>query len=150
MEHISTFSTYLSRKIPHVPLAVHFAIVHFVFPQCTTNARSIFWGYYPILCTFVLIWEGISSYAHFRTVYRGKNRGEMILFAILNSFMSVFAFISLTFFLQDGRPMSCIFAYNRDIAFVVFAMCVASIAILTYFEHFWWGDVIRGGDLISL
>ncbi len=150
MSDFSKYITYAGRKIPMVPLSINFLIAEFAFDSCPHDSKTIFWSYFPLLCLMTIAWEAIASYAHFTTVYPRKPRNEHIIFTVLSTFMSAILFISLTYFLKNGRPISCVTPYDQTTAVVLFSMSVLISAFITYCEHFKWGKLVPQGAIFDL
>lgn len=149
-QDISKYLTYAIRKIPAIPLAIHFLIVEYAFDPCPENASLIFWCYFPILCIITIAWEAISSYSHFLIAYPRKPRDEKIIYTIFSTCTSFIMFISMTYYLKNGRPMTCMIEYNKDLAVVLFSMSILITTFVTYCEHFKWGKFVHYEDAIDL
>jgi hypothetical protein len=147
---VSKYLTYAIRKIPAIPLGINFLIAEYAFDPCPSNASLIFWCYYPILCLITIAWESLSSYSHFSAVYPRKPKSEKITYTIISACVSFILFISMTYFLKNGRPMTCMINYNKDVAVVLFAMGVLISSFITYCEHFKWGKLIPYEDVIDI
>ena len=100
-----------------------------------TTYRHIFWGYYPILCIFCIIWEYYHYYftEHFK--YPDLSKRYLIFFSVLSSLFSVTAFILATLFYNQGIPISIIFPYKRSHVKVAYYVYMGLLFVFTYVEE---------------
>ena len=99
------------------------------------SLRSVFWVYYPILCSLCFAWEFFHSFHTYKirhTQYQAFTRN---IYAVLSSFISVLTFIFVSYYINNGRPFSRIFDYNYMIATVLFYLWGGILWIYTHVEH---------------
>lgn len=130
----------MRRKIPVLPLLLQFIIVRNVYQDDDDIKlkRTIFWCYYPLLCLICFIYELAYAYNIYTKYYDTHSFVNRLYFSMLSSFISLWAFVSTSYYVQDGKPFSLLFNYNSLVANVIFYMSFGLISLITYLEHFKW------------
>jgi len=127
--------TTMIHKIPVFVLSIHLAIVSEVYDVCNNSSeqKTLFWVYYPFMCVLCFLWEFLYIYLHIgsKISYVGHKN---ICYSLTNAFISLFSYISTSYYMQDGKPFSCVFDYDKNIATVFFYLSYAIIFTVSTFE----------------
>jgi hypothetical protein len=135
------FLDIIKRKIPLLTLLIQTMIVNIFFRECISDENQIigFWVYFPILCLFCLVWELIYVLIIFSKDYSHKSLNKRVFFGTITAIISLCTFCTTSYYIEEGRPFSCIFEYNSVVATVLFYSNIVIIIILSLYEHYVWG-----------
>ena len=135
--------TTMKSKIPLFALGVNQAIVTHIYDHDNHNSHNtnelntIFWSYMPLLIFLTGISEFFFLYFKSKGPANTPNKLDTkdYVYCSLNSIISMGAFISTTYYINNGEPYMCIFNYDKNIAAIQFYMTYAIIFVISYIEQ---------------
>lgn len=127
----------MRKKIPVFAWTIEVAVTTHVFEDCPPdlNLVSIFWGYYITTLLLCGIWESVYSWMNFPSHAFPQTKKNRIIYTIFHVLVSLIAFISTSYYIQEGLPFSCIFPYNKTIATIIFYITYGVVVVLGIVEH---------------
>lgn len=133
----------MKRKIPVLILTIHTLIVNTFYKTCEVSdkAKTGFMIYYPLLCLACLVWEAVHAYRASVKLYSHKSTKNHLWFSVLAASTSLFAFVGYSYYVEGGRPFSCVFNYNDTVAIIVLAVSFLLVTSISCIEHFYWGKI---------
>ena len=131
----------IRRKVPLLTLLIQIFIVNIFYIECigSNDYKLGTLIYFPILCVFCLIWEIIYTLKIFARVYSHKTLRSRLIFGIFSAILCVCMFCTTSFYIESGKPFSCVFEYNHHVASILFYTNIALVLIFSVFEHYKWG-----------
>jgi hypothetical protein len=135
----------IRHKIPMLSLFFQVMIVNIFYTDCSKlddDTYTIgFWIYFPLICLICLILETFSTIKRFSQLYSHKRLKSRICVGVCSILISLSTFCSTSYFIETGRPFSCVFEYNHLIAIIAFCVNIVIIVTFSIFEHYHWGIV---------
>ena len=99
------------------------------------NISSIyFWLYLTIMSVLCCIWEIL--YKYFKLKRKNKLEKQKIIYLIFSTIISLSAFLSTIFYVDDHHVFECFLNYNKIIANTAFFLSYAIIVIFSVFENY--------------
>ena len=144
MNKINDIIVTMKKKIPILPLTIHFILVKSIYNDFNSNNsiyRIAFWIYFPILCLLTCIWEGIHSYFRYIKIYPNRTNCEVASYTAISIFVSLWVFIATCYYIENGIPFSYLFPYNNIISSIVFFISYGLVSCISYVEHFIWSKI---------
>ena len=153
IENPSDFSQilkYMKRKFPSFILFLHICVSKYVF-ICNYNITGgqldyikdetntiLFWSYFTFISLLCFIWEFLY---HFKDKFTCKEKKEKLdkkklLYSFLSAFISLVAFQSTIFYLDDNNVFDCFMEYNETIANILFFMSYGLVLGLSLIEYY--------------
>ena len=150
---IYTILKFMKHKFPSFILIVHICISKYVFicnleytselnstlvvkkniNEHNSLYQSIFWIYLVFMSTICIIWETLYRYCKYKkkkiTITKQK-----IAYISISSLLSLIAFLSTIFYLDDDNVFDCFINYNEVIANVMFFLSYCIIIVVSSFE----------------
>ena len=141
---------YMKRKFPSFILFLHICVSKYVF-VCDYNITGgqldyiedetntiLFWTYFTFISLLCFVWE---FFYHFKDKYKCKRKKEKLdkkklLYSLLSSFISLVAFQSTIFYLDDNNVFDCFMEYNETIANILFFMSYGLVLGLSLIEYY--------------
>ena len=141
---------YVSRKFPSFLLFIHICISKYIIicnkhSHCNNNtiiskyesenniSSTYFWLYLSIMSVLCCIWEIL--YKYFKLKRKKKLEKEKIIYLIFSTIISLSAFLSTIFYVDDHHVFECFINYNKIIANTAFFISYATIVIFSVFEN---------------
>lgn len=145
---------YVKGKFPAFILFLHICVSKYVFicdseisvlPDNSTKIiylendvnTNIFWIYFSIISLICFVWELLyylmNKYKCNKTKTISKKK---IVYSIMSSFVSLIAFQSTIFYMNDHNVFNCFIDYNETIANAIFFMVYGLILLLSSIEHY--------------
>lgn len=137
----------IRRKVPLLTLLIQTFIVNIFYRECVNdpNYKLWVWIYFPFLCLFCVIWETIYGLRMLAKHYQHKSIRSRIILSIISAILSMSIFFTASYYVEAGRPFSCVSEYNKDIATVLFYTNIGLLLVFSAYEHYKWG--VRGSLL---
>ena len=152
----STVLKYVKHKFPSFMLFIHICVSKFVFVcdityQSTVNSSSVtkhfsneniesyystFWVYLITMSIVCLVWEILYKYCKQVKKKKRKITKSFIGYMILSSLISLMAFLSTIFYLDDNNVFDCFINYNEIFANLMFFMSYCIIIVVSTFENY--------------
>jgi lipoprotein signal peptidase len=79
-------------------------------------------------------------------IYNHKEK-DIIKYSIVSTSVSLLLFVSIVYYIENGKPFSCFENYSRIIATIFFYLSLFILFIVSYIEHYYWGKL--GSELPS-
>ena len=145
---------YVKGKFPAFILFLHICVSKYVFiceseisvlPDNSTEIiylendvnKLIFWIYFSTISLICFVWELLyylmNKYKCNKTKTISKKK---IVYSIMSSFVSLIAFQSTIFYMNDHNVFNCFIDYNETIANAIFFMVYGLILLLSSIEHY--------------
>ncbi len=154
MNHLSSFN-YLAmiqlfeythvvrRKIPLSALCLQLAIANIFYQGCDKyeHYESGFWIYFPVMCFLCLVWEIFDAIKTYQKIYNHKSRYSTNVFGTISGFISMWTFVSISYFMANGRSFDCVYVYDNLLANILFYVSIFLVLSFSYIEYFKWGNV---------
>lgn len=119
--------------------------VNIFYTDCSNSSNPSyaigFWIYFPLLCLMCLILETLSTIKRFSQLYSHKRLKSRMLIGICSILISLATFCSTSYFIETGRPFSCVFEYNHYVALITFCIDIFILVVFSMYEHYYWGVV---------
>lgn len=132
----------IRNKVPLLTFFIQMMIVNIFYRECASEEQKIgFWIYFPILCLACLLWELGYTIRFFSHTYSHKSLKSRICFGIFSSFISVCTFCTASYYVEAGKPFSCIYPYNKTVAPILFYVTISIVILLSMYEHYKWGVI---------
>ena len=143
--NFSQILKYMKRKFPSFVLFLHICISKYVF-VCEYNITNnelnyiqdqtntiLFWSYFTFISLLCLIWEFLY---HFMNKYKCNKKIEKkkVLYSLTSAFISLIAFQSTIFYLDNNDVFDCFMNYNQIIADFLFFVSYGLVLILSIIE----------------
>ena len=150
---------YVKGKFPSFILFLHICISKYVFiceseiSVLSDNSTQIiyieddvnnyvFWIYFAFISVICFIWELLY---HLMSKYKcNKNKKcsniskTRVGYSIMSSFISLIAFQSTVFYMDDHEVFNCFMDYNETIVNVIFFLTYGVILLLAAIEHYFY------------
>src|SRR5437660_692683 len=112
----------IRRKVSLLTLLVQTFVVNIFFRECTgdENYKLSVWIYFPILGVLCLLWEFLYVLKIFARCYSHKPFRDRAIFGVFSALMSLCIFCTSSYYVEGGRPFSCVFDYNKIVATILF------------------------------
>lgn len=141
---------YMKRKFPSFILFLHICVSKYIF-VCDYNITDsqlnyiedetntiLFWGYFRLISLLCFLWEFLY---HFNDKYKCNRKNEKLdkkklLYSLLSAFISLVAFQSTIFYLDDNNVFDCFMEYNDTVANVLFFMSYGLVLGLSIIEYY--------------
>ena len=145
---------YVKGKFPAFILFLHICVSKYVFiceseimvlPDNSTEIiylenelnKHIFWIYFSTISLICFVWELLyylmNKYKCNKTKTISKKK---IVYSIMSAFVSLIAFQSTIFYMDDHNVFNCFMDYNETIANAIFFMVYGVILLLSAIEHY--------------
>lgn len=126
-------------KIPILTILVQIIIVHNCFHICDNKqdiqATAIL-IYYPILLVACAIWETAYAVRIYIKTQPDKPKALWFFMSGVSGMISTLIFFTFTYYVDDGRPLSCIIVYNKLIAGIIFYVMIGITLLFSLIEWF--------------
>ena len=120
-------------------------IVNIFYTDCSNSNDPVytigFWVYFPLLCLICLILETFSTIKRFSHLYSHKPLKSRICVGVCSIFITLVTFCSTSYFIETGRPFSCVFEYNHLLASIIFCVDIIVLVTFSMYEYYCWGVV---------
>lgn len=139
----------IRRKVPLMTLFVQMLIVNIFYRECVSDDGHMigFWIYFPTLSLACFIWEMANCVRLFSQIYQHKTLKSRIIFGFISSLISTLTFCTASYYVEAGRPFSCIYPYNQVAAPIMFYLTITILVIISLFEHYKWSVI---GSLLPM
>ena len=145
---------YVKGKFPSFMLFLHICVSKYVFiceseisvlPDNSTQIiylenyvnNYVFWTYFSIISLICFVWELLyylmNKYKCNKTKSLSKKK---VGYSIMSAFISLIAFQSTVFYMDDHNVFNCFMDYNETIANAIFFMVYGLILLLSAIEHY--------------
>jgi hypothetical protein len=136
------FFPVVQRKIPLVMTSIHVIIVNIFYRNCNSDSDSDktgFWIYYPLICCLCFLWELFFIMKYYNKICTYVASKSRIRMALVSSVVSLSMFICVSYYIEIGRPFSCLFQYNHAVAAIIFCIGIMFLVSFSVYEHYSWG-----------
>lgn len=136
-------------KVPLLSLFVQMLIVNVFYRECVSDEGHMigFWIYFPTLSLICFVWELTYAFRLFSQIYQDKTLRSRIGFALISTMTSTLIFCTTSYYVEAGRPFSCIYPYNQIAATTLFYVTISLLILLSLYEHYRWGII---GSLLPM
>lgn len=143
MIQLFEYTHVVRRKIPLLTLCFQMAIANIFYRGCDTydHYESRFWIYFPIMCFLCVSWEIFDAIQTYRKVYNHKSKESIRMFGAISGLISLWTFISVSYFMANGRSFDCVYTYDNLLANVLFYTSLFLVLGFSYIEYYKWGSV---------
>ena len=145
---------YVKGKFPSFVLFLHICVSKYVFiceseivvlPDNSTQIlyidddvnASVFWIYFSFISLICFIWELLY---HLMNKYKCNKKKpiskQRVGYSIMSAFISLIAFQSTIFYMDDHEVFNCFMDYNETIANAIFFMTYGVILLLAAIESY--------------
>ena len=145
---------YVKGKFPAFILFLHICVSKYVFiceseisvlPDNSTQIiylenhvnNYVFWIYFSIISLICFVWELLyylmNKYKCNKTKSLSKKK---VGYSIMSAFISLIAFQSTIFYMDDHNVFNCFMDYNETIANTIFFIVYGVILLLSAIEHY--------------
>lgn len=143
MIQLFEYSHVVRRKVPLLTLCLQLAIANIFYRGCETyeNYKLAFWIYFPTMCSLCIAWEIFDAIKTYQKIYNHKSRQSIHIFGIISGFISLWTFVSVSYFMANGKSFDCIYVYDNLMANILFYTSIFLVLSFSYIEYFKWGLV---------
>ena len=145
---------YVKGKFPAFILFLHICISKYVFiceseilvlPDNSTQIiylenninNYVFWTYFSIISLICFIWELLYYLMNKYKCNKIKRISKTkVGYSIMSAFISLIAFQSTIFYMDDHNVFNCFMDYNETIANAIFFMVYGFIVLFSAIEHY--------------
>lgn len=145
---------YVKGKFPAFILFLHICVSKYVFiceseisvlPDNSTQIiyldndvnENVFWIYFSFISIICFVWELLY---HLMNKYKCNKKTslskEKIGYSVVSAFISLIAFQSTIFYMDDHNVFNCFMDYNETIANAIFFIVYGVILLLSAIEHY--------------
>jgi len=145
---------YIKGKFPAFILFLHICVSKYVFiceseisvlPDNSTQIiyldndvnGTVFWTYFSFISIICFVWELLyylmDKYKCNKTKSLSKKK---VGYSVMSAFISLIAFQSTIFYMDDHAVFNCFMNYNETIANAIFFMVYGVILLLSAIEHY--------------
>lgn len=132
---------FMKQQVPALSLLLQSQCVKYISQDCSDSSVNA-WA----LTTFIMIslftigWTIYHSIQKFNDQYGRKHNNEWV-YVLLQTVSSYLAYISLSYYVFDGRPYNCAFVFSQTLAGILFWFSLAAIIVIATVEHHVWAKV---------
>jgi hypothetical protein len=105
--------------------------------ECTPGNKIAIILTFIVLAILDAVWNIYHCKVDFTINYPHSGH-RWIRYAIVRSLTSLLAFFSVNYFIHQGVPFTCFFPYDAVIGNIVLYLSFATIATVSYVEHYYW------------
>jgi len=145
---------YIKGKFPAFVLFLHICVSKYVFiceseivvlPDNSTQIvyiendlnRNVFWVNFSIISIICFVWELLYYLMNKYKCNKKKSLSkEKIGYSVMSSFISLIAFQSTIFYMDDHNVFNCFMDYNETIANAIFFIVYGIILLLSAIENY--------------
>ena len=152
---------YVKGKFPSFVLFLHICVSKYVFiceseivvlPDNSTQILyidddvnvSVFWIYFSFISLICFIWELLY---HLMNKYKCNKKKpiskQRVGYSIMSAFISLIAFQSTIFYMDDHEVFNCFMDYNETIANAIFFMTYGVILLLAAIESYCFPNFLK-------
>jgi hypothetical protein len=130
---------YMRNNIPFTIVMAMAMVNKYAFNNivCTDGMHVGIFFTFLILSTLDVVWTVYHCKVDF-TVNYPHSMNQWRKYAIVRSSTSLLAFFSINYFVHKGVPFNCFFGYNSVAANVILYLSFATVATVSYIEHYYW------------
>lgn len=137
------FVNILRRKMPLLALLIHIIVVNIFYSRCekTNSYEYLLWSYYTPLTVLALFWEFYHARQTYIRMYKYTSGFSVTLLAIVSTIVSVTTFVTTSYYIEQGKPFSCVLNYNRFYATIVFYSMFLVVFLFGVYEYRRWKPI---------
>ena len=160
---VSNIVKFVKAKFPSFILFLHICVSKYAFiceseitvsPDNITEItyvedsenKMIFWLYFVIISIICFTWELLYYIVgKFRRKSDNKNKLTKLelSYSLVSSFISLIAFQSTVFYMDDNNVFNCFMDYNETVANAMFFVIYGIIILLSAFENYYCPNILK-------
>jgi len=125
-------------KIPILAILVQIIIVHNCFKICDKDdiQKMVILIYYPVLLVACAIWETAYAVRTYIKNHPEKPKPLWFFMGSVSGMISTLIFFAFTYYIEDGRPLSCLIVYDKLIADIILYVMIGIALLFSFIEWF--------------
>ena len=160
---VSNIVKFVKAKFPSFILFLHICVSKYAFiceSEITVSTdniteityvedsenKLIFWLYFVIISIICFTWELLYYIVgKFRRKSDSKNKLTKLelSYSLVSSFISLIAFQSTVFYMDDNNVFNCFMDYNETVANAMFFVIYGIIILLSAFENYYCPNILK-------
>lgn len=130
---------YMRNNVPFIMIMTMAMLNQYAFGSmdCTAGNKAGIILVFAVLTVVDVLWTVYHCHVDF-TVNYPDSGSKWKRYAAIRAATSVLAMYSLNYFIHQGVPFNCFFGYDVVAANVVLYLSFATIATVSYIEHYYW------------
>ena len=150
---VSNIVKFVKAKFPSFILFLHICVSKYAFiceSEITVSPDNIteiiFWLYFVIISIICFTWELLYYIVgKFRRKSDSKNKLTKLelSYSLGSSFISLIAFQSTVFYMDDNNVFNCFMDYNETVANAMFFVIYGIIILLSAFENYYCPNILK-------
>ena len=148
---LSSILKYMKVKFPSFVLFLHICVSKYVF-ICESEYSNetldiiyvddgvndlMFWIYFVCISILCFLWEFFYHYLRKTKCVKGKKpTRKKLYYSLFSSSISLIAFQSTLFYMDDNKVFNCFMDYNETIANFIFFISYGLILVMAVIEHY--------------